>query len=228
MTRRRMTLIVSPPAHPDTNMQLDDALLRERDDLALRLYRWEPFGLSLGHFQKAADPAFLARLEDEEFATVRRPTGGGAILHAHELTYALVGPESAPPFSGGVEPSYRIVHDVLIDVLAQYGVHATYAAGAPTALPRSQQPFLCYDRSTALDLVVDGKKLVGSAKRRVEGRALQHGSIIHRHHPAVPSTAALEDHVTPDFNLTTFGLHFAQALANACQADLKNSHTESE
>ena len=63
MTRRRMTLIVSPPAHPETNMQLDDALLRERDDLVLRLYRWQPIGLSLGHFQDAADPAFLARLE---------------------------------------------------------------------------------------------------------------------------------------------------------------------
>ena len=100
----------------------------------------------------------------------------------------------------------------------KFGVDATYAEGAPAALPRSQQPFLCYDRSTALDLVVAGKKLVGSAKRRVDGRALQHGSIILQRHSAVPGTAAVADHVEASFDVEMFGRNFAAGLAVAADA----------
>lgn len=186
-----MRVLWSGPGEPAFNMALDEALLRSDSPLTLRFYQWEPHALSLGRFQK------LAEGEPHEHVLVRRLTGGGAILHAEELTYSLTGPDGEGPFAGDVSASYRVVHDALIDVLRGIGVDIAYAGDdAPPALRRSDQPFLCFARSTSLDLVApDGTKLVGSAKRRVAGRALQHGSI-----------------VVPDVDLRAVAVELAAAL----------------
>lgn len=179
---------------PRRQMALDDALLAAAPDLALRFYGWSPFGLSLGWFQEA-DAATVARAAAAGVDIVRRRTGGGAILHAREITYAIAGPEGEPPFDGDVSRSYSMVHDAIIAAAAQCGVFLRYAAdhGAPGALKRAEQPFWCYARSTALDLVVDAGKVVGSAKRRRGGRALQHGSIVLLAHPLGPGQIGMAD-----------------------------------
>lgn len=187
-----MRIIDSGACDAAWNMAMDDVLLEGPAPLTLRFYRWMPVALSLGKFQRL-DDATLQTLAALDMPWTRRMTGGGAIVHADEVTYALVGADDEPPFRGDVAASYRFVHDALLAVLRRHHVAADYAesAGAPTALRHAERPFYCYARSTALDVVVDGLKLVGSAKRRRGGRALQHGSIVLGVPPAGPATAAL-------------------------------------
>lgn len=212
MTSSRLVLHDDPPADGAANMEADRRLLEEAEGFHLRLYGWSPFALSLGHFQDL-DPREARRLRAAGHDIVRRLTGGGAIFHAHELTYALAGPDGEGPFAGAVDRSYRLVHDLLRGLVRDLGVPADYPSGAPRALSRRQQPFLCFARSTALDLVVGDRKLVGSAKRRRAGRALQHGSIILRAHPENGRVAGLLEEAREPVDLVAFRARFAEELA---------------
>jgi lipoate-protein ligase A len=158
---------------PGANMALDEAQL-ELDGLppTLRFYTWQPEALSLGWFQRVEDvPAARGGL-----VVVRRLTGGGAIHHAAELTYSLAGPADAPPFVGSVPRSYERIHAALAAVLATLGV-ATELRGERALASDLAGTGMCFHASSALDLVRDGRKLVGSAQRRRRGRVLHHGSI---------------------------------------------------
>ncbi|MCA9322466.1 MAG: hypothetical protein KDB53_17115 [Planctomycetes bacterium] len=189
-----MRVIWSGPGSPEANMAEDARLLADSTAaFVLRFYTWQPTGLSLGHFQDAPPTSLLTALAGEEFRVVKRLTGGGAIVHADELTYSLSGPDGEGPFAGAVDASYAWMHEVLIDVFRDLGCPVEFAADAPAALPHRERPFLCFARSTALDLVARGRKIVGSAKRRRGGRALQHGSIILRAHPAQTGAIGLHE-----------------------------------
>lgn len=203
-----------PAASGDTNMAADRRLLEEAEGFHLRLYAWSPFTLSLGYFQ-TLDPELEARMRAEGHDVVRRLTGGGAIFHAHELTYALAGPDGEGPFSGSVDASYRLVHDLLRDLIRDHGVPADYPDAAPRALSQREQPFLCFARSTALDLVVDGRKIVGSAKRRRGGRALQHGSIILRPHPENGAVAGLKERADVPVDIALLRQRITERIATA-------------
>jgi lipoyl(octanoyl) transferase len=216
-----LRVITSPPAPPAANMALDEALLEVLGPTTLRLYSWSPFALSLGYFQEL-DPRLRSRYEGAGFAVTRRMTGGGAIVHAHELTYALAGSESEELFRGPVDASYRVVHEVLIATLAAIGLEARLASelGAPAALRRSQQPFLCFDRHAAMDVVAGGAKIIGSAKRRRGGRALQHGSIILRRHELGSDLPGIEDLAGRPVDAGALAAAFARRLAERLRAEL--------
>lgn len=214
MTRPRLIVHDDPAAPGAVNMQADRQLLEESEGFHLRLYGWSPFALSLGYFQ-TLDPSDEARMRAAGYDVVRRLTGGGAIFHAHELTYALAGPDGEGPFSGAVDASYRLVHDLLRTLFAEHGVRADYPDSAPRALSRREQPFLCFARCTALDLVVGDRKLVGSAKRRRGGRALQHGSIILRPHAENGAVAGLLEEAQAEIDLPALRADFAERLAHA-------------
>ncbi len=184
---------VDPPLPPDENMRRDAELLDGDGPVRGRLYRWRPHGLSLGHFQAEAPREWLDALADEDIVVVRRVTGGGAILHAQEVTYAIAGPDGVFPFDGPVHRSYRRIHELLITLFRSWGVEAALEACRPQALKRHEQPFLCFDRATSMDVMAGGRKLVGSAKRRRGGRALQHGSILLRAHAAQPGSVGILD-----------------------------------
>ncbi len=187
-----MRLMVDTVAgSPSWNMAVDEALLVSSHPLTLRFYGWQPFGISLGHFQNNLSEVELRRWQEDGIDVVRRLTGGGAILHGREVTYCLTGVDGVFPFDQGVEASYRLLHDAIIRVVQSLGVPAGYASSSPPAIKHAEQPFFCYARTTKLDVVAGGKKLVGSAKRRRGGRALQHGSIILEAHPQGGSMAAL-------------------------------------
>jgi lipoate-protein ligase A len=91
-------------------MAVDEAILESvavgTSPATLRLYDWSPACLSLGYAQDAED-VDLERLRARGWDLVRRPTGGRAILHADEITYAVIGPASDPRFAGGILDSYR-------------------------------------------------------------------------------------------------------------------------
>ncbi|HEX9617401.1 MAG TPA: hypothetical protein VGA03_08280, partial [Anaerolineales bacterium] len=106
----RWRLIHTPPAPGAWNMAVDEAILeavgRGQADPTLRLYAWSPPCLSLGYAQPSSD-VDLPQLHALGWDLVRRPTGGRAILHTDELTYAVIAPLSEPRLAGSVLESYQ-------------------------------------------------------------------------------------------------------------------------
>ena len=203
---------------PSQNMARDEALMMKAEGLTLRCYQWQPFGLSLGYFQDFPDSHQAKEFSEQGIEIVRRLTGGGAILHGNELTYSLSGLNSTAPFHGQMNRSYRVIHDCFLRILKNLGVHAEYPQDAPRALKKSEQPFLCFARSTSLDLCIDDKKLLGSAKRCRSERAMQHGSITLRKHELSEDSAELLSHCA--VNAQELGLALATELAKALKLSL--------
>lgn len=169
-TWRRITTWGAPPGF---NMGLDEALLEsEESPPTLRMYTWSPETLSLGYFQRYADVPGTERA----LAVVRRITGGGAIHHAHELTFSLTAALAHPLYRGPIADSYRRVHGAIARALSTLGVEAGLRGEAELASDR-EGTGMCFHASTTLDLVWNERKGVGSAQRRRKGRVLHHGSI---------------------------------------------------
>jgi lipoate-protein ligase A len=168
-----------PPLDGPTNMARDEHLVHceQLRPAALRIYAWNPPTLSLGYFQCYEE---IARLPPDvrDLAVVRRPTGGGAIVHDREVTYCLALDDSVPIARQPPVALYRLVHEAWRAALAQHGQLVEMAPdSAPLPTPRGG-PFFCFAKPGRTDLVLAGKKLLGSAQRRVRGRVLQHGSLL--------------------------------------------------
>jgi lipoate-protein ligase A len=156
------------------NMAADEALLASAADAgvaSLRFYAWAEPTLSLGYFQPAAD-----RLADPALAGlawVRRATGGAALVHHHEVTYALALPPGRP-WQGG-EPWACRFHHLVTAALRTVGAETrSVVCGEEKKL----DPVLCFLHHTPGDLVAAGSKVVGSAQRKQKGALLQHGGIL--------------------------------------------------
>jgi len=160
-------------------MALDEAILEQARlhhvPPTLRLYAWDPPCLSLGRAQPL-DHIDLDRLQAEGWDWVRRPTGGRAILHTDELTYAVAGPMDHPDLGGGVLDSYRRLSAGLVRALEILGVWPDPPVGTPADEEGRRQP-ICFDVPSAYEITVGGKKLIGSAQVRRGGGVLQHGTL---------------------------------------------------
>ena len=155
------------------NMSVDEALLLGAGSAppALRLYAWREPSVSLGLRQ--AEPHWLDRCKALGVPVVRRVTGGGAVLHAGDLTYSVVAPFAAPELPQDLRGSYEWIRARLIRGLELAGL----AARRSRAQAGADRLELCFAGATGYEVELDGEKLVGSAQRR-SGRAfLQHGSI---------------------------------------------------
>ena len=139
----------------------------------LRLYGWERPTLSLGRNEPARDRFDAAAARARGVDVVRRPTGGRAVLHWRELTYAVVAPARA---LGGPREAYRYIHRKLAKALASLGIPAEIAPDPARAVPVHAGP--CFQAPAGGELVAGGRKLVGSAQLRVGDVLLQHGSIL--------------------------------------------------
>lgn len=191
MTPERLHVLIDPALDGATNMARDEHLLHSAHFVpaALRIYRWSPPTISLGYFQRFADIGALPA-DVRDLAVVRRPTGGGAILHDREITYCLVVGDSLPIARAAPVELYRLVHERWRKVLHADGIHTELAADhLPMPTPRSG-PFFCFEKPGRTDLLLAGGKLLGSAQRRIPGRVLQHGSLLLEQrflsHPGVP------------------------------------------
>lgn len=157
------------------NMSLDLALLdlaEEYGESWLRLYQWDPHCLSFGRHEPASVAYDIDQILSLGLDTVRRPTGGRAVWHAHELTYAVAAPWE---FFGSVRAAYLEIHRLLGEALASLGVATSLAPRVPTpALDAGG----CFSHPAGGEVLANGRKVVGSAQLR-RGRAiLQHGSIL--------------------------------------------------
>jgi lipoate-protein ligase A len=163
------------------NMAVDETLAGAvdggRSQPVLRLYRWSPPCLSLGFSQPygAADAAFCAA---HGVDVVRRPTGGRAVLHHRELTYAVLAPLGRGPFSHDLQAAYTGICRALVAGLRLLGVAAELSNTPAGGHISPQRTIPCFIGPAAGEVVVGGRKLVGSAMRRVGNAILQHGSIL--------------------------------------------------
>ncbi len=162
------------------NMALDEAILeaagRRESRPTLRLYAWQPACLSLGYSQPAAD-ADRAALAQRGWGLVRRPTGGRAILHTDELTYAVIAPLNEPHVYGSVLESYRRLSAGLMSGLERLGLPVRADEVYPR--PEGAQPDgpVCFEVPSNYEITLSGKKLIGSAQSRRHHGVLQHGSL---------------------------------------------------
>ena len=195
-----------PPAEGATNMALDEALAAEAarlDRVLVRISTWSEPTLSLGAFQAIAEARAHRALAG--LRIVRRPSGGGAILHGSDVTLSVAVPR-LHPCGGTPQRLYDAVHEALVAELSACGVEAGLSAGSAragrsgidrvdpdpgpegprAAGPPAEGPLLCFDRRAVGDVVMpvpDGRfgsdaKILGSAQRRLRGAVLQHGSLL--------------------------------------------------
>ena len=152
-------------------MAADDALLGQAErngTRLLRLYRWDPPTLSVGRNQS------IEGLASGGVPIVRRPTGGQAVWHEHEVTYAVAAPIAT---FGSLRSGYREIHGRLVQALRSLGVDAALAS-APAVRPSARRAAACFAAPVGGEILVHGRKLVGSAQVRRRGAFLQHGSIL--------------------------------------------------
>lgn len=158
-------------------MAVDDQLLHDaaRSGIAtLRLYRWAPACLSFGRHESALGRYDRAEIERRGLDVVRRPTGGRAVWHEHEVTYAVAAPVAA---FGSLRDTYCAIHERLAAALRSIGAAATLAPARPP-VRLTAGPAACFAAAVGGEVVVDGRKVVGSAQVRSGNAFLQHGSIL--------------------------------------------------
>jgi lipoate-protein ligase A len=158
------------------NMAIDQALLRLHERGAcpptLRLYGWSPPAVSLGYFQRRHTLG-LAACRRLGLDIVRRPTGGRAVLHLNDLTYAVVA-GAAEGLPASPAAAYRLLCEGLLAGLRLLGIEAEM--GRERVKP--PQPEVCFLRAAAADIVHRGRKLIGSAQTWRGESLLQHGSVV--------------------------------------------------
>jgi lipoyl(octanoyl) transferase len=177
---REWRLLKTPPAPGTWNMAVDEAILEAaiRGEVlpTLRLYAWKPACLSLGFAQPYTD-ADLEQLLERGWDLVRRPTGGRAILHVDELTYSVIGRENDPHLSGGIITSYRKLSRALLEALKSLGLPAQSQPESSLKNQGGVSGPVCFEEPSNYEIVVNQKKLVGSAQARRRGGVLQHGTL---------------------------------------------------
>ncbi|PJK17599.1 octanoyltransferase [Chryseomicrobium excrementi] len=167
------------------NMALDEALLEWHAEglipPVIRFYQWEPAALSIGYFQRVERDIHLPAVKEMGLGFVRRPTGGRAVLHEHELTYSVIVSEDYPDMPKTVTEAYRVISEGILQGFRNLGLQAEFS------VPKSEsqrealsQPksAVCFDAPSWYELVVEGKKVAGSAQTRQKGVILQHGAIL--------------------------------------------------
>jgi lipoate-protein ligase A len=175
-------LIIDGAEDGSRNMAIDAALLDEVEAspearTIVRFYRWQVATVSLGRNQKIEKAVDLDYCRASGIDIVHRPTGGRAVLHDDELTYAVASNDSEA-FGDSIYGNYKRVSEALCLAYNRLGVPAVLAPDTRKVegLPEDSDP-PCFISPSRYELMVDGRKVVGSAQRRIRRSFLQHGSM---------------------------------------------------
>ncbi len=163
----------------------------------LRFYRWSPAAISLGCFQRSSPPNWRDLWwQDQPIEIVRRPSGGRAVLHQGDLTYAVVLPRG----QGKQREIYEFICQFLINGWRSLQVELALGQGGRGYINHTS----CFNTATRADLVAnDGSKLIGSAQRKTETTVLQHGSMVINNEPQIFKQVF---HHPPPWKQTLIGL----------------------
>ncbi len=168
-------LIIDPPLDGPENMAVDEAILSEARlngalRPTLRFYGWALPTVSVGYLQDAAPFSCFG------LPVVRRITGGRAVLHDMELTYSVVAGRAHAVFSGGITGAYAMISKIIVAALKDVGIDARFSPMYRRV--DGQRSSACFHSPSSCEILVEGKKLVGSSQRRYKDIFLQHGSIL--------------------------------------------------
>jgi lipoyl(octanoyl) transferase len=185
MNKENWYYIDSGNGDPALNMAMDEALLTWHSEgkipPVIRFYGWDPATLSIGYFQKVEKEINLDAVKKYNLGFVRRPTGGRGVLHDHELTYSVIVSENHEAMPQSVTEAYRVISEGIKEGFQALGLQAYFAVPKTEEEreglknPRSA---VCFDAPSWYELVVEGRKVAGSAQTRQKGVILQHGSIL--------------------------------------------------
>ncbi len=167
------------------NMRIDRQLLDSvtaQSVPTVRLYSWEPECISLGYFQKPEEQLNLALIKKEGIDVVNRFTGGRAVLHSGELTYSVVGSVNSENFET-LDSTFMHISTAICKGLQSLGIPADLKRGSAKVSSNGSAPKLttappCFSSTSKHELVINDKKIVGSAQRRTKQGFIQHGSIM--------------------------------------------------
>ncbi len=170
MTRKKFRFIDTGHNNAFMNMAIDEALLSSELPV-LRFYQWRPAALSIGYFQPASD-FNLRNLKKHNIDLVRRITGGNAVLHDNELTYSFIIDKAEMPDS--ITESYKMISNGLIQGLKNLGLNPKMNE----QVEKKQKTAVCFNDPSWYEIMVNNKKIIGSAQKRIDGKLLQHGAIL--------------------------------------------------
>ncbi|MFO1443495.1 lipoate--protein ligase family protein [Bacillus sp. Bva_UNVM-123] len=185
MKKEIWRFIDSGNCSPSFNMALDEALLDWNSEgqfpPTIRFYGWNPPSLSIGYFQKVEKEINMEAVKKHKLGFVRRPTGGRGVLHEHELTYSVIVSEEHPNMPQSVTEAYRVISEGILKGFHHLGMEAYFAV--PKTIEereslKNPRSAVCFDAPSWYELVVEGRKVAGSAQTRQKGVILQHGSIL--------------------------------------------------
>lgn len=147
----------------------------------IRLYQWDQPTVSVGKHQRAEKAVDLAHCGANGVPVVHRPSGGRAVFHDDEVTYAVASNDPALFPIQSISRTYQVVASALTRGLRTLGIEVELAPGTPSSLPRdaasSVRDTPCFVTPSRHELLYMNRKLVGSAQRRLRRSFLQHGSI---------------------------------------------------
>lgn len=181
VTSRRPLVLWVDGAHSAAENMRRDAFLLERAAAVpsvpvLRLFAFDPPGITLGRAQDPNRDLDLARCRRDGVGWAVRPTGGRAIFHAEEWTFSLSAGLDDPEWGGSLARAYESVARLILASLVRLGVPAEFTR-AP--LPLSARPGLaCFASAARHELLLGGRKLMGCAQRRTASALLQQGSVL--------------------------------------------------
>jgi lipoate-protein ligase A len=182
------------PCSAFENMAIDEAMFREtiknKKPPTLRFFGWRPAAVSIGYFQELKNEINFNQCRRSGVNIVRRMTGGKAVYHSDEITYSLTAGSSETLFPDDIVGTYKIISLCLARGLSLLGIEAHLAKAGITATGKgSDLASSCFSVPSGNELLVDGRKICGSAQTRTHGGFLQHGSLLMTFDPV--ETAAL-------------------------------------
>lgn len=165
--------IDSGPNDPYLNMAIDESLFACCDKPALRVFQWSPSSMSVGYSQSAVKEINMNECKKNRVPIVRRITGGKAVFHDQELTYSFIVPENTIEIPEEVTESYKMIADAILLAFRKIGVKAEIKKQ-----PERFATPICFNSSNWYEMESNGKKICGSAQKRMNGKFLQHGSLL--------------------------------------------------
>ncbi|MDP2158158.1 MAG: biotin/lipoate A/B protein ligase family protein [Nitrospirota bacterium] len=233
-------LIDSGPCSASYNMALDEAIstaVRNRKaPPTLRFYHWDRPSLSIGCFQRTSD-LDLDYCRQNSIPFVRRPTGGRAILHEDELTYSFSVRTDKEPFSEGLMESYRRIGSAFTLAFRKIGIQVESKMQRERGRVLTQNP-LCFESSSYGEILLNNRKIVGSAQKRWKDGLLQQGSIPYssdkekighvfgiQASQTINSINGLKE-ILPDFDDQKFRIAVQEAFEEVFGISLPTSHPD--
>ncbi|OEH85638.1 hypothetical protein BHU72_02240 [Desulfuribacillus stibiiarsenatis] len=175
-------IIDQEPLAGSMNMAIDEAihtLYTSVNRPTLRFYQWARPTISIGYFQFLEREIDGQALKERNMDIIRRQTGGRTVLHSNEITYSIVIPEQHAKLPPGTNDSYRKISQCLQVGFRYLQIETSWKSNVEKM---HHQTSACFDTPAKYELLIDGKKIVGSAQKREAGVILQHGSIPIKNH----------------------------------------------